>query len=292
MNLAAYKKTLKIIVTLLLLIYNTTSYAEEDKSQGVDTQIRFVEKLLFDSMSAKQIASSSNPKSKEILQQAKQELQKAKQAHQAGDQAKMEAALQQAKIMLFKAAQLSGNAVVEQKNQDDYSKRLKSVKSLLGAHKNISRTNANKQELAATESHVKQALKTAENDKNNNELEKAQKTIDDAYLTLKISIVKHRDGEQVVRSLSFANKQEEYQYELDRNDTHKMLVNVLLNEKLSANQGLVKLVEMNMKIAEDLKIKAKQQADGGDYENAIKSMDDSTKHIIRAIRSAGVYIPG
>ena len=37
-----------------------------------------------------------------------------------------------------------------------------------------------------------------------------------------------RSGDTLVRSLNFASKEEEYRYEIDRNDTHQMLIKVLV----------------------------------------------------------------
>jgi hypothetical protein len=67
---------------------------------------------------------------------------------------------------------------------------------------------------------------------------------------------------------------------------------MLLQEKLASNKRLGQLVDMNMRLAKKLRYQAEQAADDKDYDSAIKLMEDSTKQIIRAIRAAGVYIPG
>jgi hypothetical protein len=50
----------------------------------------------------------------------------------------------------------------------------------------------------------------------------------------RVSIESMRRGDTLVRSLHFATKREEYDYELDRNDTHRMLITVLLAERKDA----------------------------------------------------------
>ena len=44
--------------------------------------------------------------------------------------------------------------------------------------------------------------------------------------------------------------------------------------------------------AAELRKQAEQQASAGDHEAAIKSLEDSTKNLVRAMRGSGVYIPG
>jgi cellobiose-specific phosphotransferase system component IIA len=55
---------------------------------------------------------------------------------------------------------------------------------------------------------------------------------------------------------------------------------------------LARLVDMNMKIADDLRSQALDQAEQGDFDAAVKTLENSTGQIIRAIRAAGIYIPG
>jgi hypothetical protein len=92
--------------------------------------------------------------------------------------------------------------------------------------------------------------------------------------------------------LNFASSEEEYHYEVDRNDTHRMLVDVLLKEKMNTNWGIEAMVNKFMESADKLRARADEQASDGEYENAIGTMEESTKEIVRAIRSAGIYIPG
>jgi HEPN domain-containing protein len=139
---------------------------------------------------------------------------------------------------------------------------------------------------------VTETLAKARQEFDRGERDSARQMVDDAYLSIKLSLTRLRSGQTIVSALHFANKQEEYEYELDRNDTHKMLVQVVLKEKLDANPGLAKLVDMNMKIAAGLRDKAHQQAEQGDYDAAVQTMEQSTGQIIRAIRAAGIYIPG
>jgi hypothetical protein len=94
-----------------------------------------------------------------------------------------------------------------------------------------------------------------------------------------------------VRSLNFATKEEEYHYEVDRNDTHRMLVQMLLKDK-RGGAAVDSMVEQSVTAAAQLRTQADEQASRRDHETAVKTLEQSTRELVKAIRGAGVYIPG
>jgi hypothetical protein len=119
----------------------------------------------------------------------------------------------------------------------------------------------------------------------------ARRTLDDAYMAVRAAIGGMRGGETVVRSLNFANKEEEYRYEVDRNDTHRMLVQVLLKDKRGA-AGVDAMVDQSLVASAKLRTQADEQASRREHEAAVKTLEESTRELVKAIRGAGVYIPG
>ena len=122
-------------------------------------------------------------------------------------------------------------------------------------------------------------------------LDEARRGLDAAYEIAKGAIEELRGGDTLVRTLEFATKEEEYAYELDRNDTHQMLITVLVQEK-RASAGVDRMVSTYVERADALRAQAERQAGAGDYAGAVATLEQSTKELVRAIRSAGVYIPG
>lgn len=268
----------------------TTPKITEGRNK-TNQDIRFVEKLINESIAAKQIISGGNSQALALRQQALNFLESAKQANETGNQSAADEALHSAKITMMKAMQLSGSGVVREKKQHDFEERFASVKALLEAHKRISKEKNIGKTAEDTEAYVEKTMAESRHNYAAGNLDQSRDLIDKAYLTVKLSLTKLRNGDTLVTSLNFASKEEEYQYELDRNNTHKMLVNMLLREKLS-NPRFARLIEKNMSQAEQLRQKAEQQAKIGKYESAIKTLEQSTGQIIRAIRAAGIYIPG
>jgi hypothetical protein len=71
-----------------------------------------------------------------------------------------------------------------------------------------------------------------------------------------------------------------------------MLVKVLLDERRATSPQLDGVVQKYVEQAASLRKTAEGSAAKGDYATGIKVLEDSTKELVRAIRGAGVYIPG
>ena len=108
---------------------------------------------------------------------------------------------------------------------------------------------------------------------------------------MKVTIESIRSGQTLVRSLRFASKEEEYHYEIDRNDTHSMLIGLLVDEKKKSDAMRQKIVDYVAQ-ADLLRQQAEAYAKDGAHEQAIELLEQSTRQLVRAIRSAGIYIPG
>jgi len=121
--------------------------------------------------------------------------------------------------------------------------------------------------------------------------DEARVLLDETYESLKVSLEGLRGGDTLVRELKFETKEDEYAYELDRNDTHQMLIKVLLAETLE-NSPMRASAEKYIEKASGLRTEAEEAAGRKRFEEAIGLLEQSTKELIRAIRSAGVYIPG
>lgn len=272
--------------------------ADASKS-GVGQNIGFVDKLIHESATAKQILQSDNAEARALQKKAVTHLNEARAAEKQGDAKAVTRALNEAKRAIFMGMRLVGGKVVKDKKQENFNKKRQSLESLLAAHKRIRKENeqgkeANTQatqEAGDVEAHTQARMQEAQSQYDKGKLTEAMDVLNNAYLSLKLSLTKLRDGKTLVRSLHFETREDEYQYELRRNDTHNMLINTVLKKK-RADPRLGKLMDIPLKQADKLRAEAEQQADSKNYETAIKTLEESTKNIIRAIRMAGIFIPG
>jgi hypothetical protein len=263
----------------------------EDKEQ-LERRLASVALLLDKSSAAKQIEASANPQALAARDKSRLLRKQAEEAYKAGDLAGASRMLDQAAKTMFEGVRLAApEQITGEKKKRDFDSKMESVKALLAAQKRITAekgAGAKGPSASAGEAQMNEAAALAAAGK----LDQASAMLDKVYLTTKVAVEGMREGDTLVRSLKFASKQEEYVYEVDRNDTHKMLIKVLLDEKRATNASLETTVKQYTDQAAVLRTSAEGMAAKKDFEAGIKLLEDSTKELVRAIRSAGVYIPG
>jgi hypothetical protein len=264
----------------------------EDKEQ-LERRLGSVATLIEKSSAAKQIEASGIAEAQAQRAKARQLRQQAEQAYQAGKLAEATRMLDEAAKMMFEGVRLAApEQVGAEKKQRDFDNRMESVKALLSAQKRIAAEKKLGAKGTETSNKIETQMREAAALAAAGKVDEGRKVLDQVYLTTRVAIEGMRDGDTLVRSLQFSSKEEEYHYEVDRNDTHRMLVKVLLDEKRAANPNLEGMVQKYLDQSATLRTGAEGMAAKKDYEAAIKGMEDSTRELVRAIRGAGVYIPG
>jgi len=261
-----------------------------DRGQ-VERKLESVGTLIEKSSAAKQIEASGSAQARARREQARVLRNEAVTALAGGDTASAALLLDRAAREMFDAVRLAApDQVIQAKQRADFEARLQSVQVLLEAQRRISNE---KQAPDAVQMgrRIEGLLKDAREQAAVGKLEGARTTLDQAYLAAKASIGGMRDGDTLVRSLDFASKEEEYRYELDRNDTHRMLIGLLLEERRRTG-STDRMVQAHQDKAAELRRQAESLATQKDFEAAVHLLEQSTTELVRAIRGAGVYIPG
>lgn len=282
------------ILVVCVMIFGVAIPAGLSNAALAESHFQTVEKLLNVSTAARRIIASDNEVAQSKLNTAKQLFRQAEEAAKNGDSEQAESLLGGATKMLFEASRMIDKTNgFSQKDLRDFDTRKVSIDALCEAYDNIRKEKGmGPAESSELYPFVQQRLSYATELKQQNRLKQGRKVLDEAYVAAKVAIEHLRGGETLVRSLTFETSQDEYEYEIDRNDTHRMLVEVLLKEKIETNTGVKDMVNKFMDKAGELRSKADEQAGDGNYEAAISTLEQSTKEIVRAIRSAGIYIPG
>lgn len=257
-----------------------------------DQRLESLDKLIETSSGAKQVNQSENAQALALREEARVAYERAQQAHAAGRDAEVPALLDRAASKMFLAVRMvRPPQSSEQKKASDYQLRMQSVEALLGAQQRVSKEKGMVHEAEQVGRQVDGLVSKADVLAARGELEGALVLASQAYMVLKVSLEALRGGETLVRSLQFENAEEEYHYELDRNDTHRMLADIVLQD----NQGTSGLGDMVAKLLEKagtLRTQAERQAADQKFDAAIESLEHSTKQLVRVIRSSGLYIPG
>jgi hypothetical protein len=182
-------------------------------------------------------------------------------------------------------------SLTEDKNIKNYAQRKQSVMALRDAFNRISDESNESDSKQKVNNQLDQLITRADELLGKGDNTEARSEIDKAYHLLKVSIESILDGKTLVRSLQFETKEEEYHYEIDRNDTHDMLIQLLVEGKEKSDYSKTQITKFVAE-AKVLRQQADAYAGDGAYEVAIGLLEQSTKQLVRAIRSAGIYIPG
>ncbi|SRR6266581_1736635 len=300
MTLAALRFLLIVVlclisgITLSLEPNNAASriQAQEPEKAQLERRFESVGTLIERSSAARQIEANGDNAARDRQNNARRIYRQAQEAYQAGDLEKASQLLSEASVVMFEAVRTADpEKVTAQKTQTDFNNKVESVKALLAAQKRISQE---KPDIKGTEESTRQIeiqLADAQRLATANQMNNARAALDRAYLMAKASISSMRSGDTLVRSLNFTSKEEEYRYELDRNDTHQLLIKLLLEEKRGA-PTMDSMVRSFLENAGRMRGQAEANASRGDYGAAIKLLENSTAELVKAIRNAGIFIPG
>jgi hypothetical protein len=290
MNQSIALRTLLALAGATLCIATATAQVRlpADRDQ-LERKLTSTSTLIETSTAARQIEASGNNVAADKRTRARELHAKARAALAAGDLEGSARLLDEASRSCFEAVRLSApQQVADAKERTDYQARLDSTRALLDAQKRIA-GEKNVPRGGETTRQVETMIAEAERQAQAGRLPEARRTVDQAYLTVKAAIGTLRGGETVVRSLNFATPADEYAYEVDRNDTHRMLVQMLLKDRREANDAMV---DQAVAASAKLRARAEQEAGRRDHASAIRTLEDSTRELVKAIRAAGVYIPG
>jgi hypothetical protein len=289
---SAKLRRLRTLVLGCVIALSTAASIADESTGSLDSRIVFVNKLITESSASRRVAASENAGAKQLQEEAETHYRQAIDARAAGDSLAANAHLAEAIKSMYAAV-----GVAENPQQQDvldnraYEEHLASIDALLSAHERIS----NEKDLKGTHQTLKLAIAedvaVAKRHYDDGDAVEAKAHIAAAYKTVIQAVEDLRQGETLVRELNFETDEAEYLYELDRNETHEMLFNLLVEN--------VAMHNINYQVSKDLfaaAVALRREAEGfasaGDYEAATRLLEQSTSEFIKAIRGAGVYIPG
>lgn len=276
-----------VVVTLAAALPGLVWAAEAGEDE-LANRLAMVRTLLFDSSAAQRITASDSAEAQEKHREA---VQLFESASLPGDSVAREAQLKRAVELLYQAsAAVPNSPSAEAKGRRDFDRKRLSLDALLEAHDRIMQEKGTTQLHAALLDVIEPDVRAAESLLAAGDIDQARDRLDRAYDSTRIAVENSRMGETLKRELKFDTPEDEYRYELDRNETHRMLLTVLLDEKMKDERirgkvdGFVEVADKHRAVADDL---ARQQR----FEDAIKELERSTAELVKAIRGAGVYIP-
>ncbi len=277
----------RVLGWLLAALLACNAQAQDREQLG--RRLQSVGTLIESSSAARQIEASGEPAAREKRDNARLIHREAAATLQGGDLPAAARLLDQAAREMMNGARLAKpEQVAEVKARRDFDARLDSARALLVAQERITQEKGGAAVAVQATRRIAELIADAERRAAAGRLDEARPLLDRAYLTARVSIETLRRGDTLVRSLNFANKRDEYDYEIDRNDTHRMLIQVLLADRPQSASLMQGFVDRSTRLRGEAEAAAKK----GDHEAAIQRLEEATRELVRAIRAGGIYIPG
>ena len=280
---------LPVMAMLALVVASFATEPVQAEEDELADRVAMVRTLLFESSAARRIEASENEAAQQKRAQA---IELFEAAREPGDVVEREAKLKEAVSLLYQAsAAAPPSRSAEEKGRNDFARKRESLVALLDAHERIMEEKGRNEAHAELLDEVEADLAAADSLLAEGSVEIARERLERAYDVTRLAVEHSRTGETLKRELKFETAEDEYHYELDRNETHRMLLTVLLKDKLD-NERVRSRVEGFVETADVHRANADDMAREKRFEEAIEELERSTVELVKAIRGAGVYIPG
>lgn len=259
---------------------------------NTEQKAKFVRNLVTNSQASRSIEGSGNEASKASLNQARALVGDADKDIAGGKFDSADEKLNKAlEIVQTESRKLSDGTGAAKSSKDAYERRLATVKAMMDAQSRVAKEKALTGNVASKREAITKYMEEAEAYAKLGRYDQANVTLDKAYAAVTQDVSSMRSGDKLVKDLKFDTPHDEYVYEIDRNDSHFMLLKLQLAEKPPMG-GYAEQIEALRREADDMRKQAELQGNGKNYPEAIKTLGDSTQKLIRALRMAGAYIPG
>ena len=259
---------------------------------NIDQKAKFVTNLVTNSASVRAIEQSGDQDAIGALANARKLVAEAtKDAADNRTQLADDKLNKALELVMSNTRRVSEGSLKGTRAQQLYDARLASVKALLEAFDRVSKEKGAVAKVADRRAAIATHLAEIEAMAKGGNVEGAVIQLDKAYTSITTEVAALRDGDKLTKELSFASAEEEYVYEIDRNDSHVFLLKLTLSEK-PPHPSFAPNIEAMRAEAEGLRKAAEDKAKSKDYADAIKALGESTDKLIKALRMAGAYIPG
>lgn len=120
--------------------------------------------------------------------------------------------------------------------------------------------------------------------------QEANVVLNNAYKMVVSTLNNMLAAQTIVYDLKFDSPAEEFRHEMARNDSYDELIPIALAQ-LHTTRETATLAQRYLQQSRQLRAAAQRQASGGDFAAAMKSIQDATGQLQRALRVAGVVVP-
>jgi len=288
-----------VVVSALTPVRSSSSESDPEKTpaqlsgtasdRGVSNKLKLLEKLTSSSTTRERVVNSGNADAMRSLAAATHAQQLAADALDAGDLEEASEAIRVGYAQMTLALR-SAKDVGQQAERDAvrYEKLRKRVFSFSEALQRIARE---KKDPAIydlqSQQDFNQLLQDAELLSGEGDYQTAIVRMSEASTIIEraLSVARHR--ETLMHELTFQTPQEEYAYELRRNESYAMLVR-LLDGQSDIPSGALDALKAAQRRNESVREQAQKSFNRGEVEQAIVTLEKSSEEVARVLRMSGL----
>jgi hypothetical protein len=261
-------------------------------AQQVEQKILMLDRVLNQSPVAARIANSQNEEARKRFANARELTQHAKSLLADGQLRGADGLLNEAIFEVSKAQQLVPDPGTQQATERARYAQLEDSVAALRRTAEIALPNAaaarkgdSEQALRAADALVEQAVALAKSDK----YIEANRQLDRALMLLLKDASQRLSGHTIVYDYKFANRREEFEFELNRHRDFERLVPLALLEFRPSPEARA-LVDRHVAHARELRERGEAQL-SRDPIAALKDLAEATDSLRRALQAAGLAVP-
>lgn len=278
-----------LIMTLLLLSGGSAfAVSEEDKYSSIYNKIKLLDWLVNDSPVSKRIEASGDDEAKQQLQRSREMWEQAVEHNEEGEYELAEGHINQGLVLMTRLSRkVKDEDRVRQARIELYKQVKGHVDMFVVAFDRVAeekgedhvRGMLDRDELDEIMTKAESAYEDGELAMANHLMRQAADIVDNA-----LSDARHKDV--LLHELTFESLEEEYAYEINRNESYVKLID-LMQKKSAPSQAstayVQKLIEENAKLREQADVLVSE----GNLEQGISVMESGTDKLSRALRMSG-----
>ncbi len=260
----------------------------DKKKKATLNKLNLLGYILTKSRRAKEVMDSGNEEAVSLLEAAHKHYDTAKLMFDKGDFDKSDLAIQKSLQNISVAFRLVVNkekeAEIAREQYDSLHSRIKSFSGL------FNRLPKDKVKGILDAEKLNALIKKSEAIYQSGEPKQALVPLSEAADMLERALSDARKDETVIYALDFATPEDEYNYELQRNENYTLLINIILDTNPPENRKKLPLIRMLINKNEELVIKADESFKGGAVDEAIILLEKGNKTLVRALRLGGLTL--
>ena len=289
--MTALKPSLVLTLALLLVLNTALGQSGPDRRRLLDNKLQLLQSMVTQSPAARRIeASQHSHEAKALLERARAAHRQARDLLEQGDLAVSEERMNEGLRLIGEAARgVADPQREDSREQQRYAELNERIDSFRQAFARIvsEKGDAALELLDQTGIDAKQS--EASQLQAEQRYREANLALEQVLAKLEQALTKARDQETLVRVLTFDSVEEEYAYELERNNSHEMLVRLLLAQE-GLNQASRALIDRFIELNASARAEADELVRQGEHAAALKKLEDGTQQLVRALRVAGMAL--